>query len=208
MRSLRSLLNYSKPMIRISRLLVILSLLQLAAVPVVTAQRFFDTKGMGLMKGQQPGTAKLNYGDSQAAAIRALGKPTKTAKMYFEMDNDMATVYYYRTNKLYFLKGHLVEFELNDNTLVFGKMPAQALRIGSKLTAVVGQAKTAKAKRYLLNNQPLVDLIVDTKPGKSRNVNYATVAYNSTRYGTVNTDASIEILFDMNNRVILIATSN
>ena len=208
MRSLRSLLNHSKRMIRISRLLVILSLLQLAAAPVATAQRFFDTKGMGLMKGQQPGTVKLNYGDSQAAAIKALGKPTKTAKMYFEMDNDMATVYYYRTNKLYFLKGHLVEFELNDNTLVFGKMPAQALRIGSKLTAVVGQAKTAKAKRYLLNNQPLVDLIVDTKPGKSRNVNYVTVAYNSIRYGTVNTDASITLLFNTNNRVILIATSN
>ena len=83
-------------MIRISRLLVILSLLQLVGTPVATAQRFFDTKGMGLMKGQQPGTAKLNYGDSQAAAIKALGKPTKTAKMYFEMDNDMATVYYYR----------------------------------------------------------------------------------------------------------------
>ena len=195
-------------MIRISRLLVILPLLQLAAAPVATAQRFFDAKGMGLMKGQQPGTVNLNYGDSQAAAIIALGKPTKTAKMYFEMDNDTATVYYYRTNKLYFLKSHLVDFELNDNTLAFGKTPAQALRIGSRLTAVAGQTKTAKAKQYLLNNQPLVDLIVDAKPGKSRNVNYVTVAYNSIRYGTVNTDASIEILFDANNRVILIATSN
>ena len=189
-------------------LLLIVALVQLACAPGATAQRAFNIKGMGLMNGRQPGKTKLDFGESRAAAIKALGKPTKTAKMYFEMDNDMATVYYYRTNKLYFLKGHLVEFELNDNTLVFGKMPAQALRIGSKLTAVVGQAKTAKAKRYLLNNQPLVDLIVDTKPGKSRNVNYATVAYNSTRYGTVNTDASIEILFDMNNRVILIATSN
>ena len=208
MRSFRSLLNYSKPMIRISRLLVILFLLQLAAAPVAMAQRFFDAKGMGLMKGQQPGTVNLNYGNSQAAAIIALGKPTKTAKMYFEIDNDTAIVYYYRTNKLYFLKSHLVDFELNDNTLAFGKTPAQALRIGSRLTAVTGQAKPGTVKRYLLNNQPLVDLIVDTKPGKSRNVNYVTVAYNSIRYGTVNTDASIEILFDANNRVILIATSN
>ena len=195
-------------MMRILIVPVILVLLQLAGAPVATAQRFFDIKGMGLMKGLQPGTAKLSCGDSRAAAIKALGKPTKTAKMYFEIDNDTAVVYYYRTNKLYFLKGHLVDFELNDNTLAFGKTPGQALRIGSRLTAVAGQAKTATAKRYLLNNQPLVNLIVDTKPGKSRNVNYATVAYNNIRYGTTNTDASIEILFDSNDKVILIATSN
>ncbi|GAA3965547.1 hypothetical protein [Hymenobacter antarcticus] len=195
-------------MIRISIVLVILALLELASAPVATAQRFFDTKGMGLMKGQQPGTSKLNYGDNRAVAVKVLGKPTKTAKMYFEIEHDTAVVYYYRTNKLYFLKGHLIDFELNDNTLAFGKTPDQALRIGSRLIVVAGQAKTASAKRYLLNNQPLVDLIVDTKPGKSRNVNYSTVAYNSIRYGTINSDASIEILFDANNKVILIATSN
>lgn len=192
---------------RITMLLVVVALFQLVCAPVATAQRQFDIKGMGLMNARQPGGAKLSFGQNRAAAIKALGKPTKTAKVYFEMDNDTAVVCYYHTNKLYFLKGCLVDFELNDNTLAFGRTYEQAFRIGSKLTAVAGPAKAATATRYLLNNQPLVDLIVHTKPGKSRNVNYATVAYNSTRWGNVNSDASIELLFDANNRVILIATS-
>ena len=189
-------------------LLVIVALLQLACAPGATAQRAFNIQGMGLMNGRQPGKTKLDFGESRAAAVKALGKPTKTAKMYFEIDNAMADVYFYHTNKLYFLKDQLVDFELNDNTLAFGKSYQQAFRIGSKLTAVAGQAKAATAPRYMLNNQPLVDLLVETKPGKSRNVHYSTVAYNSTRYGTVNSDDSFEILFDANNKVILIATSH
>lgn len=191
--------------------LALLASLQLAWVPVA-AQRPFDVKGLGLVSGRQGSKAKLCFGESREAAIKALGHPTKTAKLYSEVDNATMTVFYYRANKLYFLKNQLQDFELNDNTLVFGKSHEQAFSVGYKLTADAKQiipdvAASNKHKRYLLNSKPLADLIIDTKPGKSRNIAYKTIAYNSIRYGNKNVDASsLEILFDANNRVMQIAT--
>lgn len=178
-----------------------------AAAPAA-AQRGFDTKLLGLLDGQHRGAAPLYFGQSRAAATRALGKPTKKSKMYFEMDNDTAVVYYYRTNILYFLKDRLIDFELNDNTLAFGKLYEQAFRVGAKLTTYTKPQNSGAAARtyYAVGSNPLQDLKVDTKPGKSRNINYQAIAHNSTRYGKVECDSWFEILFGADRKIINIAT--
>ena len=189
-------------------LLALLAVLQMASVPLANAQRGFDIKGMVLMDGRKPGKATFDVNGSRAAAVRALGKPTKIEKQYDEIDNDTAVVYYYRTNKLYFLKDQLLDFVLNDNTLAFGRSYEQAFRVGALLTSAPAQRKAgapAASKRHFLNKLPPTDLHVDTEPGKSRNIPYAAMAYNNTRYGATETDAHFEILFDAKNRVIQIA---
>lgn len=184
-----------------------------AAAPAA-AQRGFDVKPLGLLDSQRKqhkGKSLLRIGQSQAAAIEVLGKPTRRSKMYFEMDEDTAVVFHYRTNILYFLKDKLEGFELNDNTLAFGKSYEQAFRVGAKLTTYTKFRAPGAAEHisYAVGGtNSLRDLAVDTKPGKSRNISYQAVAYNSTRYGNVEYDGWFEILFGADHGIINIATGD
>ncbi len=125
------------------------------------------------------------------------------------MDDDTAVVLYYHANRLYFLKDRLEGFELNDNTLAFGKSYEQAFRVGAVLKATAKQGAPGNAglgARYLVGSTPLVGLNVNTKPGRSRNLSYKTCASNYTRWGKQGYDAWFEILFDANDKIINIGT--
>ena len=190
-------------------LLAALAALQLSGVSVAHAQQGFDMKPLGLISSPQKGGLSLRIGQSRATAIKCLGTPTKQGKVFFEIDDDTAVVLYYHANRLYFLKDRLEGFELNDNTLVFGKSYEQAFRVGAilKITAKQGAPGNAGlGARYLVGSTPLVGLHVNTKSGRSRNLNYGTCASNYTRWGKQGYDAWFEMLFDANNKIINIGT--
>lgn len=168
-------------------------------------------KPLGLINSEKKGEMPVRIGQSQAATIKALGKPTKRGKQYFEIDEDTAVVLYYHANKLFFLKNELEGFELNDNTLAFGKSYEQSFRVGSTLKANAKQGAPGNAglgARYLVDSTPLVNLPVSTKPGRSRNINYKTNACNTTRWGKQEYDSWFEILFDANNKIVNIGTGS
>ena len=199
---------------RYATLLAIVAAMHVGWIAPANAQKGFDVQHLGLINCQRKGKAKLDLGHSSKAAIRALGKPTQKGKMYFEMDADTALVLYYRTNRLYFLKDALVGFELNDNTLAYGKSPEQAFRVGSALTTEVKLSRNVKqinaggpavTTRYLVDKTTLRGLKLENKPGKSRNINYKIIAHNHTRYGDEKYDGWFEMLFDAKNKVINIA---
>ncbi len=195
---------------KIVALLAIFAALQVR-ISTAQAQQGFDMKPLGLINSQLKGKQPLRFGQSRAAAIKALGTPTNQGKEYFEMDRATAVVLYYHANVLYFVKDQLDCFELNDNTLALGRSSDQAFRVGSALKANARQTaagNVASGARYRVGNIPLVDLRVDTKPGKSGNLNYKTIAYNNTRWGSQECDEWIEILFDANNKIIKIATGS
>ena len=199
---------------RVATLLAIVAISHLCWITTARAQKGFDVQHLGLINCQLKGKAKLDLGQSSKAAIKVLGKPTQKGKMYFEMDADTALVFYYHANRLYFLKDALVGFELNDNTLAFGKSAEQAFRVGSLLTTVVKLSTNVKqvnaggpavTTRYLVDKTTLKGLKMDNKPGKSRNINYKIIAHNYTRYGDEKYDGWFEMLFDAKNKVINIA---
>lgn len=190
-------------------LLATLAALQLSGLPVAHAQQGFDMEPLGLISSPQKGRIPLRIGQSRAVAIKRLGTPTKQGKVFFEMDDDTAVVLYYHANRLYFLKDRLEGFELNDNTLAFGRSYEQAFRVGAVLKAPAKQGAPGNAGlgvRYLVGSTPLVGLHVNTKPGRSRNLNYKTSASNYTRWGKQEYDAWFEMLFDANNKIINIGT--
>ena len=190
-------------------LLATLAALQLSGLSVAHTQQGFDMKPLGLISSPQKGRLPLRIGQSRAVAIKRLGTPTKQGKVFFEIDDDTAVVLYYHANRLYFLKDRLEGFELNDNTLVFGKSYEQAFRVGAVLKATAKQGALGNAglgSRYLVGSTPLAGLHVNTKPGRSRNLNYKTSASNYTRWGKQGYDAWFEMLFDANNKIINIGT--
>ncbi|MCC3152329.1 hypothetical protein Q3A66_03610 [Hymenobacter sp. BT770] len=200
---------------RIACLLAIVMAWQLGWGTTAFAQKGFDVQHLGLLNAKTGSKTKLGLGQGTKAAVKALGRPTRKGSMYFEMEADTAVVYYYNANKLYFLKDGLVGFELNDNTLAFGKSPEQAFRVGGVLTSEIKpftETKSLKSgapttyTRYLIDNNVLRDLKPIAKPGRSRNINYKAIAANHTRYGDEKYDGWFEILFDGDNRVINIAT--
>lgn len=161
------------------------------------------------MNSQQSPDLKLFFGESRTMAIQKLGKPTRVSKEFVEIEGDTAVVLHYSRSKLYFLHNELTDFELRDCTLAFGKNK-QIFRVGDKLT-IVRETSSAggltKRDQYLLNNSPMMDLMVDNKAGKSMNVNYTRIAHNSIRHGDTNTDAEFEVLFDANDNVISISVN-
>ena len=188
-------------------LVALLALLGFRA-PAATAQATFDVKLFGLMSTQGKSSAKVHFGASREEANKVFGQPTKQERLVDEIEGGFIDVVFYRTNKLYFKKKKLEGFELHDNTLAYGKSPESAFRIGSKVAFVskTPPKSTSVGANYLLNGKPLTDFEVDTKPGKSRNVNYSLVALSYPKYGaTLGDDGALELLFDANYQLIMLA---
>ena len=176
--------------------------------PVVTAQATFDAKQFGLMTAQGKSSAKVHFGASREEVGKVFGQPTKKARLADEIEGGFIDVVFYRTNKLYFKRNRLEGFELHDSSLAYGKSPASAFRIGSKVASVpkTYPKGASVGANYLLNGTPLADFEVDTKPGKSRNVNYSLIALSYPKFGaTLADDGALELLFDANHRLIMLA---
>jgi len=189
-------------------LLLLVAALVLGAAPQVRAQKQrFDLQPFGLISAQTPDKAPLHLGQSYEDAVRALGNPSSTDREFAEFANAKLDVLYYNRNKLYFLDGALINFELHDNTLVFGKTYETAFCVGAKITAETnpdGSPTPPEQTRYLVNNTPVEELKVADKPGKTANISYKLIARGPTKMGDTKSDGMFEMLFDARNKLVYI----
>lgn len=133
------------------------------------------------------GGAKMMLGESQTKAEQALGAPSRKGTFFMEIDNATATVYYYGTSQLYFLKGRLVSFELTDGSLLVGQDPRHAFGCG------------VPAQQFVA----YYGLRLDGKSGKLNELVYHSSALARLGAGA---DDYLSILFDESGKVVRVAT--
>lgn len=192
----------------IAALLALATVLLLGATSTALAQKQrFDLQPLGLINAQTPDKAPLHLGQSREDAVRALGNPTSTDREFSESSNGKLDVLYYNRNKLYFLDDAFVNFELHDNTLVFGKTFDSAFCVGATITTETnpdGSPTPPEQTRYLVDNTPVSELHVAEKPGKSANIAYKLIASGYTKFGEKKSDGFFEMLFDARNKLVYI----
>ncbi len=130
------------------------------------------------MKSDFNHKAVLYLGNSQKTALTILGLPTGKSILYSEMMNVNYDVWAYGANKLYFLNGELVEFELNTSDFAIGKNFAYPIKVGQPLLGIYN----------------IGSYTVENGPGTYRDMPYGSIAYCSIKNGTKFTDYAIEIL--------------
>lgn len=132
----------------------------------------------------------IYQGASRQAVLRALGKPTKTTRFYYEIDQLWATVLHYGPNQLFIAHGRLDIAELHDNRWTVGSPGRFSFRVGSALSRQPGRAPAFGRFK------------VADKPGTSRNFAYSAISYGGLGNGKAVLDESgYEILFDKQGRV-------
>lgn len=153
------------------------------------AQEVVNYHAFALRPGATSRTV-IYYGASKQAVLRALGKPTKTTRFYYEIDRLWATVLHYGPNQLFFANGKLDIAELHDNRWTIGQLGGFTFRVGSALSRPPGKAPVFGKFQ------------VEDKPGKSRNFTYSAISYGAFGDGHyVADDDGYEILFDKQGRV-------
>lgn len=82
-----------------------------------------ERKWVGLRIDRPRGDSAVYLGLHQADVVRILGKPSTVTQETQGINNQAATVLWYRKSQLIFIADHLVEFDLLDDVLVIGETP-------------------------------------------------------------------------------------
>ncbi|MBH8567327.1 hypothetical protein KB206_00410 [Microvirga sp. STS02] len=160
--------------------IVLLLLLNVAAMGMCRAQDFIDYTQVGLMKADYDHRAVLYIGNTQKAAIAILGTPTSQSTYFSEIRNVNLTVLNYGASKLYFDADGLVLYDIADASIAVGKNYATSFRVGTNRGS----------------NSVFHGLAVKATAGKSRNLNYGAIALASLKSGGDVLDFGVEVLFD------------
>ena len=136
----------------------------------------------------------VELGASKSQVIKVLGAPSKTSRVYSEIDEKWWPMLQYGSNKLYFDNNQLSLVELSDARFTVGKPGTTGFHVGSVLPkAKPGNAKPTLAFGYFN---------VKRRPGTSRNLKYSAISsgYMITEKGQ-GLDVLYEIQYDQQGRV-------
>ncbi|MFD1470808.1 hypothetical protein ACFQ48_21475 [Hymenobacter caeli] len=169
------------------------------------AQQTIDIKQIGLRNGRVGATTALYLGQNSEAAIRVLGNPTKTGKEFIETQEGNADVFYYKSNRLYFVKDTLVGFDLRDESLVIGETIITSFGVNYKIANTprqIAKDTQRKSPHFINSSRILVGFVWGKNPGETRNQRYSSKFFGFLFNGPKDINSWLEILFDDSGEVI------
>lgn len=151
------------------------------------------TNNFGLRPSGASSARTVELGATKSQTIQVLGPPTKTSRIYSDIDEKWLPVLYYGSNQLTFLNNRLAMVELSDARLTVGKPGTAGFRVGSALPKPKPGAKPTRA---------FSTFNVEYKPGTSYGARYSAISAGNmkTAKGQV-LDVAYEIHYDQQNRV-------
>ena len=126
----------------------------------------------------------LPLNDSCEKCTRIFGKPDEILDYYSEIDEDTMKLYRYGKSNLYFLKGKLNSWNVQDNRIWVGQVDGRIFKIGDKLT--LGSARPTNFRGLTINHYT----------GVSRNMQFAFASISEIKDGNSYLDSFFELLFD------------
>ena len=153
----------------------------------VYAQNSFDIKEIVLRKTGR-NDAGVRHGQSIEQAVQSLGKPTRIEDYFFEIHDKKGYLYYYGTNKLYFIDRTLDAFEISDHSISVSVGNGKKAQIGDKV-----------------ESGSFVGIPVSKQAGNGFNVNYSASIVSYLKNGAQPLDMTLNFLFNSQNELIFIA---
>lgn len=152
---------------------------------------FHEQTKVGLMNPAKP-SGSLCLGESTRKCRLVLGRPQRISKLFFEMDDDTATVYHYGKNRLYFLKNKLESYQIRDPSILVGEPQGLTFRINDVIQPKSPHRFQGFPIRYEKSN--------------SYNVNHSAHVHLALKKGTIRMDTFFNALFNEKGKLIFMAT--
>lgn len=164
------------------------------------AQTFAEKNKFSLMKPENKSRGVYLYSNINEVK-RILGEPTSVQEEYNEMEEAMAKVLFYKTNRLSFINDSLYSYEIKTADILVGTINGKTFKIGDKIetkkiTIPLGPAPFDPVKTEIIHT--FMDYNINIEKGASRNISYTAYLTLELKDNSNYIDTFAEFLFNDN----------